>query len=59
MTATVGLTDALWYCAVALLVSRPLFLQKLQRNSRLIDRLFGLLLIALALSVLVNALIAQ
>tara|TARA_R110000823_G_scaffold291009_9_gene409384 strand:- start:9389 stop:10012 length:624 start_codon:yes stop_codon:yes gene_type:complete len=56
MALTVGVTDALWYCLVAGLVSHPGFVGKLRANAQLIDRCFGVILIALALSVMAGAL---
>ena len=56
MVATVGITDACWYALIVVLVSRKTFLEKLRRSSRLIDRVFGVILIVLALSVLAKAL---
>ncbi len=55
MVATVGITDACWYSLVVTLVSRKTFLEKLQRSTRIIDRIFGVILIALALTVLLRA----
>ncbi len=55
MATTVGAIDALWYAAVVCLVSRPAFLERLQRSGKMIDRGFGVILVLLALSVLVRA----
>ncbi|MFT4825085.1 MAG: threonine/homoserine/homoserine lactone efflux protein [Halioglobus sp.] len=57
MVATAGITDACWYSLIVTLVSRKTFLEKLQRSSRIIDRVFGVILIALALTVLLRALL--
>ena len=57
MVATVGITDACWYALVVALLSRNTFLEKLRRSATTIDRIFGVILIALALSVLANALL--
>jgi threonine/homoserine/homoserine lactone efflux protein len=57
MVFTVGFTDALWYALVASLVSGGGFLAKLRNSARTIDRAFGIILIALALSVIANALL--
>ena len=57
MVATVGITDACWYALVVTLLSRHSFLEKLRRSATTIDRIFGVVLIALALSVLANALL--
>ncbi|MFT4518121.1 MAG: threonine/homoserine/homoserine lactone efflux protein [Halioglobus sp.] len=57
MVATVGITDALWYALVTSLLARESFLAKLRKSAGTIDKVFGLILIALALSVAVNALL--
>lgn len=54
MVATVGVTDASWYAAVVLLISRPAFLERLRNSAATIDRLFGIVLIVVALSVLAS-----
>ena len=56
MVATVGITDACWYALIVALVSRRAFLEKLQRSTGTIDRIFGVILIVLALSVMIRAL---
>ncbi|MCB1841611.1 MAG: LysE family translocator [Halioglobus sp.] len=56
MALTVGITDALWYALVVLLVSRRGFLETLRANARIIDRCFGVILVLLALSVIADAL---
>ncbi len=58
MVATVGITDACWYSLIVTLVSRKTFLEKLQRSARTIDRIFGVILIALALTVLLRAVLS-
>jgi threonine/homoserine/homoserine lactone efflux protein len=57
MVATVGVTDAGWYSLIVALVSRKTFLKRLQRSAVLIDRVFGVILIMLALSVWLRALV--
>ena len=57
MVATVGITDACWYALVVALLSRESFLEKLRSGASLIDRVFGIILIVLALSVLATALL--
>lgn len=52
MALTVGVTDAVWYALVVSLLALPGFLDRLQRAAPLIDRCFGVILIALAVSVL-------
>ncbi|MEP5766505.1 MAG: LysE family translocator [Halieaceae bacterium] len=54
MVATVGSIDALWYCTVSLLLARPGILQRLRASQQLIDRLFGIILIALAIRVAIT-----
>lgn len=56
MALTVGMVDAAWYILVAALVSQPAFLERLRRGAAVVDRVFGLILIVLAASVLLNAL---
>ena len=56
MVVTVGVTDAGWYSLIVALVSRKAFLKRLQRSAVLIDRVFGVILIVLALSVWLRAL---
>jgi len=51
MVATVGIIDAGWYTAVSLLLGRPKILERLRRSRGLIDRAFGIILIALAIRV--------
>ncbi|NND67414.1 MAG: LysE family translocator, partial [Halioglobus sp.] len=59
MVFTVGITDAAWYGLVACLISRPTFLSRLRAGETIITRVFGVILIALALSVLANALVLE
>lgn len=54
MVATVGITDASWYCVIVALLSRRSFMARLQHSAPTIDRVFGIILIALALTVLVR-----
>jgi len=55
MVATVGITDACWYCLIVSLVSRKSLMGKLQRSAQRIDRMFGVVLILLAFTVLYRA----
>ena len=55
MAATVFITDADWYSLVVLLVTHRTFVDRLRGNAVLIDRLFGAILILLALTVVVRA----
>jgi threonine/homoserine/homoserine lactone efflux protein len=57
MVATVGITDAAWYCVLAVLVSHPAFFDRLQISSAMIDRIFGLILVVVALTVVYRALL--
>lgn len=54
MVVTMGSVDASWYCVVAILLGRPRLLHRLQSSRQLIDRVFGVLLLALALRVVLN-----
>lgn len=56
MAATVTVTDAGWYCLVIALITHKGFIGRLRNNAVLIDRVFGVILILLALTVLVRAL---
>jgi threonine/homoserine/homoserine lactone efflux protein len=51
MVLTIGCIDALWYAAVVLVVVRAGLLPILERRAVMIDRLFGLLLLVLAVFV--------
>ena len=55
MVITVGLIDALWYSLMVTLSGHPTTLGWLRRHSEAIGRLFGLVLIALAATVMVKA----
>ncbi|MBN7798000.1 LysE family translocator [Parahaliea mediterranea] len=55
MVATVGITDASWYCLVVALVSHPALLARLRANSTAIDRVFGAILLALGCTVMLRA----
>ena len=56
MAATVGTLDALWYSAVVMFISRPPVLARLRQASGTIDRVLGVVLIALAITVIGSAL---
>ncbi len=58
MTATAGVTDAAWYVFVVRLLSVGGLLDKLEANAWAIDRLFGVILIGLAVTVSARALLA-
>ena len=51
MALTAGGIDALWYIIVALLLSHSVILDRLRARARFLDRLFGLILIGLAIRV--------
>ena len=57
MVATAGAIDGLWYSIVALLLTRPRALAKLQQHGLLLDRVFGALLLALAVYILASVLL--
>ena len=48
MAATASVIDALWYSAVALLLSNEFITNHLTKKKRTIDRVFGVFLILLA-----------
>ena len=58
MVATVGITDAAWYSLIVTLIGHKKVLERLRQAARGIDRVFGVILILLALSVLLPALAA-
>jgi threonine/homoserine/homoserine lactone efflux protein len=53
MVLTVGCIDALWYSGVSALLGRPGILDRLRGSERAIDRVFGLILVALAVRVVI------
>tara|TARA_R110002110_G_scaffold3754_1_gene19484 strand:+ start:4354 stop:4974 length:621 start_codon:yes stop_codon:yes gene_type:complete len=56
MVATVGITDASWYSLIVVVASHRAFLSRLQNNAAIIDRIFGVILIGLAITVVFRAL---
>lgn len=52
IVSTAAIIDALWYCIVAVALTRTGAINKLQRHSVTIDRLSGLIFLGLALRVL-------
>lgn len=54
MISTVGIIDTFWYLLVAYTFSRGPILEKLKRNSHIIDKITGTFLIILAARVVVN-----
>ena len=52
MVITVGTIDALWYCIVAVLLSQSSILDKIGNNLHTIERVTGVVLIAIAARVL-------
>ena len=55
MVTTVTLVDAAWYTLIALIISHRAFLDRLRSRGETIDRILGIVLIALALTVLIRA----
>ena len=55
MVATAGSVDAAWYALVVAMVSREAFLRRLRDNAKVIDRILGVILVIVALSVLARA----
>lgn len=51
LVATVGIMDTLWYLAVAFFISREAILTRLHRNSHIVDRVTGSVLVLLAIRV--------
>ena len=54
MVSTVGIIDTLWYLIVAFMFSRGPIIEKLKRNSYIIDKITGSFLILLAARIVVN-----
>tara|TARA_Y100000588_G_C14011842_1_gene820342 strand:- start:250 stop:861 length:612 start_codon:yes stop_codon:yes gene_type:complete len=54
MALTAGIIDTLWYALVALIFSHSAILPRLRRNSNLIGKIFGILLVALAIRVVIE-----
>jgi threonine/homoserine/homoserine lactone efflux protein len=54
MVATVGGIDALWYSAVSIALGRDNIVARLRRSEMLLNRLFGFILIALAVRVVLT-----
>ena len=55
MVITMGVIDGGWYCAVAAMLGRPGLLERLRSSRQVIDRIFGLLLLALAVRIFATA----
>lgn len=51
LVSTVTVIDGAWYCLVALALSHSSILEKLRRQAPLLDKIFGLILIAIAIRV--------
>ena len=51
MVGTAGMIDTVWYVVVVLVLSHSAILTHLQQRALLLDRIFGLGLIALAIGV--------
>ena len=54
LAGTAAGIDALWYSVVALMVSRPMILERIRGKGVLLNRTFGLILVVLAISVLLS-----
>lgn len=48
LVATVGIIDGLWYCLIALVLSRPSILNMLRNNVGVVEKLTGVALITVA-----------
>jgi len=57
LVITISVTDALWYCLVALVLSRPTWLAQLQRQGSWIEQLLGAVLVALGAVVIFGLLL--
>ena len=55
MVLTMGVIDASWYCGVSLLLAQPAILPRLQQAEPVINRLFGIILIGLAIRIVWTA----
>lgn len=53
MALTAGVIDALWYILVALVLSHSRILERLRAKAQVLDRIFGVILIGLAIRVAV------
>lgn len=54
LVTTISVTDALWYCLVVILVSRPAWMALLQRQARRVDQLLGAVLVTLGAVVILR-----
>jgi len=52
MVSTVGGIDTLWYCLIALLLSKSVILEKLRNNVHIVDKITGVILLAICARVL-------
>lgn len=52
MVATVSGIDALWYCLIALVLSKSVMLEKLRNNVHVIDKITGIALLGISARVL-------
>lgn len=55
MVATVGITDACWYALVTRIITQPRLFKRLQQHAAQIDKVFGVVLVLLALTVVLNS----
>ncbi|MCP4984376.1 MAG: LysE family transporter, partial [Gammaproteobacteria bacterium] len=51
VTLTAGCIDAVWYISVALMLSHGRWLNSLKKNALIFDRIYGVLLIGIAVRV--------
>lgn len=54
LVLTISVTDALWYCLVALVFSRPAWLAQLQSHGRRVDLVLGDVLVLLGTAVIIR-----
>ena len=54
LALTAAVIDALWYALVAVMLSRSMALEYLREHTQLLNRIFGTILIVLAVSVMVS-----
>ncbi|KGJ95905.1 LysE family translocator [Colwellia psychrerythraea] len=52
MVSTVGGIDAIWYCLVSLLFSQSYILEKLRNNVHIVDKITGVILLAISARIL-------
>jgi threonine/homoserine/homoserine lactone efflux protein len=55
MVMTMAVIDAGWYCGMAMLLGHPGLLSRLQASRQVIDRVFGVVLLALAVRIFLTS----